>query len=148
VEKINSNRNSPFKVKPIDSNTTDHDPNGPNAYPIKFLQAKKKQEAMSVIWESDCCDCRVESANNLGTSSGNLLFANFHPTGESPEIFVQSKRAANNRGKNNSKLLRNEDEEGNEEEGGQSDDLTQKKVDNTTGKSITPLEDNNNCSSR
>jgi len=89
----NSNNKSAFKVK---INTDLHQVNGPNSYPI-IVESKKKGKN-AVDWDSDCYECRVESSNNIGTSSGNLLFANFNNKLSScPEEKVATKKLSTKR---------------------------------------------------
>ena len=91
---INSNKEATFKVF-IDSDN--HKVNGPNAFPIIF----KSKKGLKLLWESDCCKCRIESdLQSQDTSSSlNLLFMNFQQKPSSPIIEVVSKKSKKKKNK-------------------------------------------------
>lgn len=87
---VNSNSSCTFRVK---LNKDFHNSNGPNAFPI-IIESKKKGKDAIADWYSDCRECRLESSERIGTSAGNLLFANFNKPSVSPEILVQNKKSS------------------------------------------------------
>ena len=87
IENVNKNNKSVFKIR---INTDLHLVNGPNAYPIVVESRKKSKN--STMWESDCCECRMDT----DTSSGNKLFVNFK-NNSSQENVIENNKKSNKR---------------------------------------------------
>jgi hypothetical protein len=104
IENVNTNNKSAFKIR---INTDLHLVNGPNAYPI-VVESKKKSKN-STMWESDCCECRMDT--DSGTSSGNILFANYKKNNSSRENVVENKKTNKRLIKGSLKNNVNDDEE-------------------------------------
>jgi hypothetical protein len=112
IENVNTNNKSAFKIR---INTDLHLVNGPNAYPIVVESRKKSKN--STMWESDCCECRMDT----DTSSGNKLFVNFKNN--------SSQENVNENKKSNKRLIKgciknngNDDHEENVKDGSNDED--------------------------